>query len=113
MTTTSETASNSIQDMLCTLSRNWWLFGLRGVLALMIAGLAFLMPAESLLALTLVFGAFSFADGVFGLVAGAGVLVVLGWLMVDRRRTPGSRGEPGMTRPAGPGAPERTIGADV
>ena len=35
----------------------------------MIAGLAFLMPAESLLALTLVFGAFSFADGVFGLVA--------------------------------------------
>ena len=50
---------------------------------------------------------------VFGLVAGAGVLVVLGWLMVDRRRTPGSRGEPGMTRPAGPGAPERTIGADV
>jgi hypothetical protein len=29
------------------------------VLALMIAGLAFLMPAESLLALTLVFGAFS------------------------------------------------------
>ena len=70
MTTTSETASNSIQDMLFTLSRNWWLFGLRGVLALMIAGLAFLMPAESLLALTLVFGAFSFADGVFGLVAG-------------------------------------------
>jgi uncharacterized membrane protein HdeD (DUF308 family) len=56
--------------MLFTLSRNWWLFGLRGVLALMIAGLAFLMPAESLLALTLVFGAFSFADGVFGLVAG-------------------------------------------
>jgi hypothetical protein len=29
MTTTSETASNSIQDMLFTLSRNWWLFGLR------------------------------------------------------------------------------------
>jgi uncharacterized membrane protein HdeD (DUF308 family) len=55
--------------MLCTLSRNWWLFVLRGVLALMIAGLAFLMPAESLLALTLVFGAFSFANGVFGLVA--------------------------------------------
>lgn len=69
MTTNSETASNSIQDMLCTLSRNWWLFVLRGVLALMIAGLAFLMPAESLLALTLVFGAFSFANGVFGLVA--------------------------------------------
>ena len=69
MTTTSEKQSDTMQDMLCTLSRNWWLFVLRGVLALMIAGLAFLMPAESLLALTLVFGAFSFADGLFGLVA--------------------------------------------
>jgi uncharacterized membrane protein HdeD (DUF308 family) len=42
---------------------------LRGVAALIIAVLAFMMPAESLLALTLVFGAFAFADGVFGLVA--------------------------------------------
>ncbi|EPX87698.1 hypothetical protein ruthe_00271 [Rubellimicrobium thermophilum DSM 16684] len=69
MTTTSETASNSIQDPLCTLSRNWWIFIFRGVLALLIATLAFLMPAEALLALTLVFGAYAFADGVFGLIA--------------------------------------------
>ncbi len=69
MTTTSAKQSDTMQDMLCSLSRNWWAFVLRGVLALIIAVLAFVMPAESLLALTLVFGAFAFADGVFGLVA--------------------------------------------
>ncbi len=54
---------------LCSLSKNWWAFVLRGVLALIIAVLAWFMPAEAVLALTLVFGAFAFADGVFGLVA--------------------------------------------
>lgn len=56
-------------DMLCSMSRNWWTFVLRGVLALVLAVLAFLMPAEALLALTLVYGAFSLVDGVFSLVA--------------------------------------------
>ena len=69
MTTASENPTDKMQDMLCSLSRNWWAFVLRGVLALIIAVLAFVMPAEALLALTLVFGAFAFADGVFGLVA--------------------------------------------
>ena len=69
MTTASENPTDKMQDMLCSLSRNWWAFVLRGVLALIIAVLAFVMPAASLLALTLVFGAFAFADGVFGLVA--------------------------------------------
>ena len=53
----------------CSLSKNWWAFVLRGVLALVIAVLAWFMPAEAILALTLVFGAFAFADGIFGLVA--------------------------------------------
>lgn len=65
MTTQSET----MRALQCSLTRNWWAFVLRGVVALTIAVLAFVMPAESLLALTLVFGAFAFADGVFGLVA--------------------------------------------
>ena len=69
MRTASENPTDKMQDMLCSLSRNWWAFVLRGVLALIIAVLAFVMPAASLLALTLVFGAFAFADGVFGLVA--------------------------------------------
>lgn len=53
----------------CSLSKNWGAFVLRGVLALIIAVLAWFMPAEAILALTLVFGAFAFADGVFGLMA--------------------------------------------
>jgi uncharacterized membrane protein HdeD (DUF308 family) len=53
----------------CSLSKNWWAFVLRGVLALVISVLAWFMPAEAVLTLTLVFGAFAFADGVFGLIA--------------------------------------------
>jgi uncharacterized membrane protein HdeD (DUF308 family) len=53
----------------CSLTKNWWAFILRGVLALIIAVLAWFMPGEAVLALTLVFGAFAFADGVFGLIA--------------------------------------------
>src|SRR5690606_70846 len=56
-------------DTLCSMSRNWWAFVLRGVLALVLAVLAFLMPAEALLALTLVYGAFSLVDGGFSLLA--------------------------------------------
>lgn len=60
--------TNKIADY-CSLSKNWWAFVLRRVLALIIAGLAWFMPVEAVLALTLVFGTFAFADGVFGLIA--------------------------------------------
>ena len=40
MTTISAKQSDTMQDMLCSLSGNWWLFVLRGVLALVIAVLA-------------------------------------------------------------------------
>ena len=69
MTMTGMTPQTSMQDILCGLTKNWWTFVLRGILALVIAVLAWLMPAEAVLALTLVFGAFAFVDGVFGLVA--------------------------------------------
>ena len=55
--------------LICTLQKNWWVFVLRGALALIIAVIAFVMPADSLLALTLVFGAYSFVDGAFELVS--------------------------------------------
>ena len=55
--------------LICTLQRNWWAFVLRGALSLMIAVLVFVMPADSLVALTIVFGAFSFVDGAFELVS--------------------------------------------
>lgn len=58
-----------IEIVVPTVSHNWWTFTLRGVIALCIALVFFLLPAQSLLALTLVFGAFALADGVLGLVA--------------------------------------------
>ncbi|MFC3101693.1 HdeD family acid-resistance protein [Altererythrobacter lauratis] len=53
----------------CSLSRNWWVFALRGVLALVFAALALALPGSALFALTIVFGAFAFVDGLFGLIA--------------------------------------------
>lgn len=53
----------------CSLTTNWWAFVLRGVLALIVAVLAALMPASALIALAIIFGAFSFVDGIFAAIA--------------------------------------------
>ena len=52
-----------------SLARNWWTFVLRGVLALLFAAFAFLVPGGALYAATIAFGAFAFADGALELVA--------------------------------------------
>ena len=68
-----DTNANSNADdptkALCSLSQNWWLFVLRGVLALIFAALAFWMPQSALLAMTIMFGAFSLVNGAFNLFA--------------------------------------------
>lgn len=69
MTEAGTDIKSSPVEFSCSLARNWWAFVLRGVIALAIAVLAWLMPAEAILTLTIVFGAFAFADGVFGLVS--------------------------------------------
>ena len=53
----------------CSITTNWWAFVLRGVLALIVAVLAALMPASALIALAIIFGAFSFVDGIFAAIA--------------------------------------------
>lgn len=47
-----------------TLSRNWWLLLLRGIVALLFGILTFAQPEITLASLVLLFGAFSLADGV-------------------------------------------------
>lgn len=68
-----DTITDSSADVptktLCSLTENWWIIALRGVLALIFAALAFWMPQSALLAMTLVFGAFSLVNGAFNLVA--------------------------------------------
>jgi uncharacterized membrane protein HdeD (DUF308 family) len=81
-----DTSGAGEASMPSTLSRNWWTFVVRGVLALILGVLAFVMPTQSLLAYTLVFGAFSFVDGVFGLIAAVRRISKgerWGWLMFN------------------------------
>lgn len=49
-----------------TLSRNWWVLLLRGIVAILFGVLTFMQPQISLAALVLLFGAFALADGVLG-----------------------------------------------
>jgi uncharacterized membrane protein HdeD (DUF308 family) len=50
-----------------SLSRNWWLVMLRGVLAILFGVLALFMPGAAWFALALLFGAYAFVDGLFAL----------------------------------------------
>ncbi len=51
-----------------TASRNWWLIALRGVIAVLFGILAWVWPGITLLALVVLWGVYSFADGVLSLV---------------------------------------------
>jgi len=59
--------------LLDRLAQQWWLVLLRGIAALLFGALAMVAPGSALLALLLLFGAYSFCDGVIALsVAFAG-----------------------------------------
>lgn len=57
-----------MDDMIGYLQRNWWLFLLRGIAAIVFGIAAFLWPSLTLQVLMLLFGAYVLVDGVFGLV---------------------------------------------
>lgn len=56
--------------MLTQLFRNWWLFAVRGVLAIVFGLLALIWPEPMKLALVLLFGAFALLDGIFAAITG-------------------------------------------
>ncbi len=56
--------------MLTEMSKNWWLFLVRGLVAIAFGVLALIWPAQSWLALVILFGAFALVDGIFTLVTG-------------------------------------------
>jgi uncharacterized membrane protein HdeD (DUF308 family) len=55
--------------LLSMLAENWWLLLLRGVVAIIFGAIALLWPGITLLSLTYLWGAYAFADGIFGLWA--------------------------------------------
>lgn len=69
-------------QMLHALEKNWWLFLLRGVVAILFGGLALTWPAITLVALTLVYGAYALADGILAIIAAikGGSLAPRWWL---------------------------------
>ena len=58
--------------MLEVLTRYWWAFIARGVLAIALGVMVFAWPAISVAALIIVFGIYAFADGVFLVVKAIG-----------------------------------------
>jgi uncharacterized membrane protein HdeD (DUF308 family) len=56
--------------MVVSLSRNWWLVVLRGVLAILFGVLAFVWPAITWLTLILMFGIYAIVDGIAAVVTG-------------------------------------------
>jgi uncharacterized membrane protein HdeD (DUF308 family) len=59
--------------MLEKISRNWWMFALRGVAAIIFGVVAFARPGQALQALVLLFGAYAFVDGIFAIFAGIAI----------------------------------------
>jgi uncharacterized membrane protein HdeD (DUF308 family) len=55
--------------MLTLIARDWWVFALRGVAAILFGIMAIAWPGITLTALILLFGAYAFVDGVALLVA--------------------------------------------
>jgi len=55
--------------VLHTLSRNWWVLVLRGILGIVFGLIAYAMPGVTLGVLVLLFGAYALIDGVFAIVA--------------------------------------------
>src|SRR5512139_1191041 len=56
--------------MLEKISRNWWLYAVRGVVAVIFGVVAFTRPEQALQTLVLVFGAYALVDGIFAVIAG-------------------------------------------
>ena len=71
--------------MLESIVRNWWVFAVRGALAILIGVLAFTRPDVTLVALVALFGAYALLDGI--LICFAAFMLsgtrYFGWLLLD------------------------------
>jgi uncharacterized membrane protein HdeD (DUF308 family) len=68
--------------MVAQMSRNWWVFILRGVIAIALGILAFVQPQATLIALIAVFAAYALVDGVLAIAAGVAVEGGPRWMLI-------------------------------
>ena len=57
------------------LTRNWWAFVLRGVIAILFGIVALVQPSMTLVALVLLFAIWAFVDGVLALIHSVGAML--------------------------------------
>lgn len=69
MQTRSAESSRLAPEVLQSLTRSWWLMLLKGIAGILFGISAFIWPGVTVLALTLLYGAFALADGLFSLGA--------------------------------------------
>jgi uncharacterized membrane protein HdeD (DUF308 family) len=65
----SSITSSEYDDLVAVLARNWWAIAIRGVLGILFGLVALFLPGATMLSLVLVFAAYAFVDGVFGIIA--------------------------------------------
>jgi uncharacterized membrane protein HdeD (DUF308 family) len=58
--------------MIAVLARNWWALALRGVVGILFGLVALFLPGATMLSLVLLFAAYVFVDGVFGIISAVG-----------------------------------------
>src|SRR6516162_2441532 len=51
------------------LARNWWMFLVRGLVAILFGVIAFLWPGATFVAIGILFGAYALVDGIFAIIA--------------------------------------------
>jgi uncharacterized membrane protein HdeD (DUF308 family) len=55
--------------LIAVLAKNWWAIALRGVIGILFGLVALFLPGATMLSLVLVFAAYTFADGILGIVS--------------------------------------------
>jgi uncharacterized membrane protein HdeD (DUF308 family) len=70
--------------MIRELTRNWWVFLIRGIAAILFGIAAFVWPGLTIAVLVLMFGAYALVDGIFAIIAGISARNQLGrwWMMI-------------------------------
>ncbi len=63
------TGATEFDPMIAMLARNWWAIAIRGIVGILFGLVALFLPGATMLSLVLIFAAYIFVDGVFGIIS--------------------------------------------